>query len=258
MIERTYIIANWKMNKKIGDTESFLGALCNEQFPSHCVVGIAPSFTSLFVAHNLLSRSQTAHIGLYAQNMSQEQSGAFTGEVSLSMLAECGVENVIIGHSERRQLFGESDISIEKKLKTLLQHSTLHATLCVGETIEQRENGNTTTVLREQLTHALSHLSSEQLSRISIAYEPVWAIGTGKSASPQIAQESHAYIREVLVDLYNREQSDNIPLLYGGSVKSNTASDLLAMSDINGLLVGGASLVYEEFIKIIRTCGEKK
>ncbi len=216
----------------------------------NCTVIVCPPFTSLETASTLLKNSP---IKLGAQNMNPESSGAFTGEISPSMLKSVGAEYVILGHSERRTLFGESDQFINQKIKKALEAGLLPI-FCIGETLQERESGVTFDILKRQVTQGLSGISEQELAKIIIAYEPVWAIGTGKTASPEQAQEVHAYIRGLAASLYSTAAAEKLIIQYGGSVKPDNAKELLSQKDIDGALVGGACLAAESFLGIINAC----
>lgn len=250
-MSRTYIIAaNWKMNMAPSETASFLDSFLAE-FPEPTAVEIvlAPPFVSLPRACERLA-GQSA-VGLSAQNMSHEASGAFTGEISAAMLKEVGCRYVILGHSERRSLYGEDDAVINKKV-----HATLAAgfvpILCIGESLEERDGGQLEFVLSQQLEGSLAGVSDEQMSGIVVAYEPVWAIGTGRTATPEQAQETQAYVRSVLARLFGEEVAAAVRIQYGGSVKPGNAGELISQPDIDGFLVGGASLDPASFAEIVR------
>ncbi|MDO8281471.1 MAG: triose-phosphate isomerase [Thermodesulfovibrionia bacterium] len=243
-MRKPYIAANWKMMKNIAETEEFI----NSFIPlvngiSDVDILIAPPFTSLGLASHLLLPT---NIKLGAQNMFYEESGAYTGEISADMLLFAGCSTVIIGHSERRQFFGETDETVNKKIK-MARSKGLEVILCIGESLQDREAGRTYDLLGKQLTGSLKDLS---LDGITIAYEPIWAIGTGKTATPQIANETHTYIREWLNQ--NKEKADNVRIQYGGSVKPENIGELMAEPEIDGALVGGASLNPESFANIIK------
>jgi triosephosphate isomerase len=214
----------------------------------NCDVIICPPFTSLSEANSLI---RNTFIKLGAQNMHFEESGAFTGEISASMLKSVGCEYVILGHSERRTIFGEKDDLINKKIKKALQ-SGLKPIFCVGETLEERERNITSNVIENQITNGLRDISSDDLKKIIIAYEPVWAIGTGKTATPQQAEEVHEFIRNLIKKNFSDQSSENIIIQYGGSVKADNAAELLSQKDIDGALVGGACLKADSFIAIIK------
>ena len=212
-----------------------------------CEVIVCPPFTSLGEAHSLVKDSV---IKLGAQNMYFEKSGAFTGEVSADMLKSAGCEYVIIGHSERRTIFGESDELINAKIKAAINNG-LKVIFCIGESLSEREKGITHDIVKMQVTRGLENISNEELKNIIIAYEPIWAIGTGKTATPEQAQEVHAFIRKLIANIFSEEIADKIIIQYGGSVKPDNASTLLSQPDIDGALVGGACLKADSFLSII-------
>lgn len=244
MQRRALIAGNWKMNCTIKDTVSFIQELKKYELPSDRDIVICPPFTALSEAHLLLSDTS---IMLGAQNMHFEDKGTFTGEISPVMLKEL-CEYVIIGHSERRYFFRENDILINKKIIAALEHKLIPI-FCIGETLEQRNSEKTFEIVSGQLLRGLK--SIEELSKIVIAYEPVWAIGTGINATPKQAEEVHAYIRALLEGKYDKESASNLRILYGGSVKPDNIKDLMKEEDIDGVLVGGASLDVEGFYRII-------
>lgn len=241
---RPFIAANWKMNKTILEAKEFVNAFAPSVSDINDIdIVIAPSFTALFSVAELIKGS---NIKLSAQNVFYEEKGAYTGEVSPLMLKDVGCDYVIIGHSERRHYFGEDDEILNKKVKAALRNG-LEVIFCIGETLKEREEGKTFDVLERQVKEGLRDID---LSRIVIAYEPVWAIGTGRTASPEQAQEAHAHIRNKLKDLY--VAADTVRILYGGSVTPDNIDDLMACPDVNGALVGGASLKPESFERIVR------
>lgn len=246
---RKYLIAgNWKMNKNAAETaalvDEIVAAVGNDTSVSAVV---CPPFTSVATASD---KAANSNVGVGAQNMYFEASGAYTGEISAEMLRHLHVDWVILGHSERRAIFGESDELINKKVKVALENS-LQPILCVGETIEEREAGDTLKVVETQLTEGLRDVKDEDATLVVIAYEPVWAIGTGKTATPEMAQEVHAYIRKLLNALFGEEKGEQIRVLYGGSMKPENADELLAQKDIDGGLIGGASLKSSSFVALI-------
>lgn len=249
-MRKKIIAANWKMNQTIAETESFLSDFRLEvEDVSGVDIVIAPPFTALAKLSELLGGSQK--IRTAAQNMYFERSGAFTGEISAAMLRELYVKYVILGHSERRMIFGETDALINKKVLAALENE-LKPILCVGETLEEREAGKEKEIIATQLRGSLANVSSEQLLEVVIAYEPVWAIGTGKTATTEQAQECHAHVREVLAELTDAATADKVRIQYGGSVKPGNAAELLAQPDIDGALVGGASLDPRSFAEIVK------
>jgi triosephosphate isomerase len=242
------IAANWKMYKNPEEARRYLDVLL-----SHLVdvtaaeIVICPPFIALPAA---LEAASGSRVSIGAQNMHFADEGAFTGEVSASMLRGIGVSHVIIGHSERRQYFCETDETVNKKLKTALTQGLIPI-VCVGENLGQREGGETEAILRRHTSRALDGLSAEQAAPVVIAYEPVWAIGTGRTATPEIAAEAHAIIRHQVTSLLGQPAADRMRILYGGSVKPDNARSLLAQHDIDGALVGGASLDPDSFLRIV-------
>jgi triosephosphate isomerase (TIM) len=248
MSERTPLIAgNWKMNKTIGEAELFIAALLPRVSSVQGVdVAICPPFTAL---QAMVDSTRGSRVEVYAQNMHQADSGAFTGEVSAPMLVDIGVHGVILGHSERRQLFGETDRALQLKVPAVLA-AGLKPILCVGETEDEREAGDTERKLRHQVQEGLARVDVSQLGDVVIAYEPIWAIGTGRVATPEQAQEAIGFIRALVADR-SREESLRTRVLYGGSVKDDNCPELLALPDVDGALVGGASLDAETFAAIV-------
>ncbi len=244
VMRRPMITANWKMNKTVSEAIEFVNVFLSavKDINDRDIV-IAPPFTALYAVAGAIKGS---NIKISAQNVSFEEKGAFTGEVSPLMLKDVGCDFVIIGHSERRQYFGESDEILNKKTKIALKNG-LDVIFCIGETLRQREDGMTFNVLSRQLSEGLKDVD---LSRVVIAYEPVWAIGTGKTATPEQAQETHAYIRNELRTF--SEIADSLRILYGGSVTPENIDSLMACPDVDGALVGGASLKPDSFERIVR------
>ena len=248
-MRKNIIAGNWKMNKNLSEAFQLVSELKNELNGKslHADVIVAPPSIALDAINSLVKGT---NIKLAAQNMHSEDSGAFTGELSAEMLKSVGCDFVILGHSERRTIFGESDEFINKKVIKAID-SGITPILCCGESLEERENGTTFAVVEKQLTAGLKNLKNEQVAEVIIAYEPIWAIGTGKTASPEQAQEVHAFIRNLLTRLTNAEVADNITIQYGGSVKPDNAKELFANPDVDGGLIGGASLKAEDFIQIV-------
>ncbi len=240
-----YIAANWKMNKTVAEAAEFVDALLPRIAATQHDVVVCPPFTAL---HEVVERRRGTAVRVAAQNMHEGESGAFTGEVSASMLVELDVEAVVLGHSERRQFFGETDEALAKKVPAALA-ADLEPILCVGESEEARDAGQTEEVLERQLQADLAEVSDEDVARVVIAYEPIWAIGTGKVATAEQAQEACAFIRDVL--RARGAAADDVRILYGGSVKPGNAAELLALPDVDGALVGGAALVAEDFAAIV-------
>ena len=243
-----FIAANWKMHKTIAETAEFAGAFAKlVRDVSDVEIAIAPPFTALAALRDALGSSRVALAG---QNVHFEAKGAYTGEISVAMLADLGCKFVILGHSERRAIFGESDAFIAKKVRAT-QAAGLRPILCVGESLAEREAGQTFHVLRSQLEGSLAQADAACAADLVVAYEPVWAIGTGKTATPEMAQEAHGFVRARLGDRFGAVAA-SIRIQYGGSVKPENAAELMAQPDIDGALVGGASLDPESFSAIIR------
>ena len=245
---RTPLIAgNWKMYKTVSEAEEFIQALLPRVSTADGVdVAVCPPFPALPA---MIDSARGSRVAVYAQNMHQAAEGAFTGEVSAPMLVDVGAQGVILGHSERREHFAESDRALALKVPAALDAGLL-AILCVGETEEERERGDTERKLRHQVQEDLARLEEDRLGRVVIAYEPIWAIGTGQVATPEQAQEAIAFIRALVADR-SREQAQRTRILYGGSVKRDNAGELLALPDVDGALVGGASLEPESFAAIV-------
>jgi len=250
---RPIIAGNWKLHKSVTESvELARGVLHRVPREASCEVVVAPVFTALYPVHEALG--DNARVVLAAQDVYWENEGAFTGEVSPPLLKDVGCEYVIVGHSERRHVFGETDDEVRRKVAALLSHG-LTPIVCVGEKLEQREAGETEAVVLGQVDAALEGLTASSVRRLVIAYEPVWAIGTGKTAQPEDAQAVHAAIRGRLRQSFDAETADGMRILYGGSVKPKNAADLLAQPDIDGALVGGASLKADDFVAIIEAAG---
>jgi triosephosphate isomerase len=247
-MRRPLIAGNWKMHKTVAETSGYLETLLSENLPTTVDVVCCPTFVSLPAAAMLVTGSK---IGLGAQNVHWEAAGAFTAEVAAPMLAEIGVEWVIVGHSERRTLFAESDETALDRARAA-QAAGLKVIYCIGETLAERDGGNTFTVLERQ-TQALGALEPEHLV---IAYEPVWAIGTGRTATPVQAQEAHAFLRVRLASIFDGATADAVRILYGGSLKPDNAHELLPLADVDGGLIGGASLDVDSFSAIIRAAAD--
>jgi triosephosphate isomerase (TIM) len=249
---RTPLIAgNWKMHKTVAEAEELIQALLPHVSTADGIdVAVCPSFVALPA---MVDSTRGSRVQVYAQNMHQAAEGAYTGEVSAPMLVEIGVSGVILGHSERRELFGETNRALQLKVPAALD-AGLTPILCVGETEEERERGDTERKLRHQVQEDLAKLDTERLGEVVIAYEPIWAIGTGRVATPEQAQEAIAFVRALVADR-SREQAERTRLLYGGSVKPDNARELLALADVDGALVGGASLDNESFAAIVAAAG---
>ncbi|CAG1769710.1 triosephosphate isomerase (TIM) [uncultured bacterium] len=251
-MRKMIIAGNWKMNTTITETVALISAIKNElknEAPA-CEVVVCPPFTSLETAGTVTKDSV---IATGAQNMYFEESGAYTGEISATMLKSIGCKYVILGHSERRTIFNEGNALINRKLHKALE-SGLLPIFCIGETLGERESGVTFKVIETQVREGLTGVSTDQMSKVVIAYEPVWAIGTGKTATPDQAQEVHAFIRGLLKELYGAAVADATVIQYGGSVNAANAKELLGQPDIDGALVGGAALKADQFRTIIRSC----
>jgi triosephosphate isomerase len=246
-MRRPIIAGNWKMHKTIKEAVEFVNEVKDKVNNTDVEVVICAPFTLL---KDLKDATKDTNIKIGAQNMHFEESGAFTGEISPMMLKELNMDYVVIGHSERRQYFNESNETVNKKVLKALEHD-IKPILCVGETLEERECNKTKEVVKLQTEMALKDVLSHKVEDIVIAYEPIWAIGTGKTSSSQDANEVIAYIREVVRDLYNEEISEEVRIQYGGSVKPSNVSEIMNESDIDGALVGGASLVAEDYVELV-------
>jgi len=250
-MRKTIIAGNWKMSKTIKEAIELANGLAREFFKldnQGIDVVLCPPFTALSEVYEVI---QDTNIQLGAQDVHWEEEGAFTGEVSCKMLKDAGCKFVIIGHSERRQYFGETNENVNKKIKAALAHE-LTPIVCVGETLKEREAQETFKVLDNHIQNGLRDISEEDILKIVIAYEPVWAIGTGKTATPQQAEEAQKYIRDLLKKEYNKEVASNIRIQYGGSVKPENIMELMRQPDVDGALVGGASLSIDTFSAIVK------
>jgi len=249
---RTKIVAgNWKMNKTYKETKALVKELENSIKDVTLVntrVVISPTFVNLQKASKMTKKSV---IEVAAQNMHQADSGAFTGEISAQMLKGIYVDIVILGHSERREYFGETDELLALKVDAALKNN-LEVIFCFGEVLEDRKSGNHFKVVESQIKNALFHLDSDAWSNITLAYEPVWAIGTGETASPEQAQEMHAFIRELVAERYLSDVSEEVSILYGGSVKPSNAEEIFSKTDVDGGLIGGAALSVKDFMGIVK------
>lgn len=247
MARRLYVIGNWKMYKTAREATDYIEELIPKLGEPKANIYLAVPFTS--IASSVAFAKDTP-IVIGAQNMNDARDGAFTGEIAGLMLKEAGATFVLLGHSERRRLFGETDSFIHRKVLRAFQDD-LQPVLCVGESLEEREDNQTEKVLQAQISTALKGVPSEDITRLLLAYEPVWAIGTGKAATPLIAQQAHAYCRSVLAHLFGKRKANEISILYGGSVKPDNTRELMDQPDIDGLLVGGASLDPAAFAAIV-------
>jgi triosephosphate isomerase len=255
---RNYLIAgNWKMNQNVAETMLFFNELAKKitAAPKGVELLICPTFTSLSAAVEAASSIKGFSIG--AQNMHFEDSGAFTGEINAEMLTQTGVSYVLVGHSERRQYFAETDETVNKKTIKALAKG-LKPVVCVGELLSERKENKQFSVVKEQITGAFKTISASDAATVVVAYEPVWAIGTGETASPEQAQEMHAFIRKELASLYNQETADKIQILYGGSMNPKNVEELLLCQDVDGGLIGGASLKPDSFFALIESATHLK
>jgi triosephosphate isomerase len=248
---RRVIAGNWKMYKTQAETRAFFAAFLRlVRGARHCDIVVAPPFTAIAAA---IESTRESNIAIGAQNVFWEKEGAFTGEISAPMLVEAGCRYVIIGHSERRQFFGETEQTVAKKTKAALA-AGLTPIVCVGELLEHREAGRTEEICETQFTGGPGALTPEEFSRILVAYEPVWAIGTGKTATPEIAAAAHRFIRKCAQRKFTAEQAQALRILYGGSVKPDNIQGLMAQEELDGALVGGASLDAKSFSSIVSGC----
>ncbi len=252
-MRKKIVAGNWKMNKSLKETKKLIKEIKKELKHLHLDKGvrviIAPPFVNLQKASKLLKDSK---IKVAAQNMHQSESGAFTGEVSAAMLKDIYVDTVILGHSERREYFGENDEILKAKVDTALKNK-MKIIFCFGEVLEERKKGEHFKVVESQIKHALFHLNSDQWGKIILAYEPVWAIGTGETATPEQAQEMHAFIRELIAERYTSDVAEEVSILYGGSVKPDNAKEIFSKEDVDGGLIGGASLNSKDFVSLIKS-----
>jgi triosephosphate isomerase len=244
---RPFVAGNWKMHRTIGEAVDLIRQLREQLAAGRAEVMVAPPFTALAAVKRAL---EGTGIALGAQNVHWEAQGAFTGEVSPPMLREVGCQYVIVGHSERRQLFGETDATVSRKALAVL-HAGMRPIVCIGEALGERDAGRTLEVVSRQLHGSLAGIGMEEMAQVTLAYEPVWAIGTGRNATPAQAQEVHAHVRESLIGLFGRPVGSAVRIQYGGSVKADNAVELLGQPDVDGALVGGASLNAEQFAAIV-------
>lgn len=251
-MRKNIVAGNWKMNNDL-DASKLLVKKLLEEFPSKLDISkriiVAPTFVNLYP---IVEITQNTAIEVAAQNMHFAQSGAFTGEISASMLKAIGVNIVILGHSERRSIFNETDKMLAKKVETAIENQ-MEIIFCFGEMLDERQSGNQFNVVENQLTNALFHLKASDWKQIILAYEPVWAIGTGETASPVQAQEMHLFIRNLIAKKYSEELANEVSILYGGSMKASNANELLLNPDVDGGLIGGAALIATEFSAIIKS-----
>ncbi|MCK4810527.1 MAG: triose-phosphate isomerase [Candidatus Omnitrophica bacterium] len=248
-MRKPLIAGNWKMHKTINEAVELVSALKRELFDfNQADIVVCPPFTALDNVHEII---MDTNIKLGAQNLFYQKQGAFTGEVSPAMIKDCGCEYAIIGHSERRKYFGETDTMVNKRIQVALEEG-FTPIFCVGETLEERENNKTIEVIDIQLKGGLENMKEEDILKIVIAYEPVWAIGTGKTATPRQAEEVHMFIRKWIEEHYSSSCASMLRILYGGSVKAENIKDLMKQENIDGALVGGASLNADAFVSIVK------
>ena len=248
-MRKKIVAGNWKMNNNKSETTHLIKSLKKLTFSSQVRVMISPAFTHLAQAQEMTTDS---HLEVIAQNMNALKSGAFTGEISVSMLQSIGVNLVILGHSERRAYYNESDLTLKDKVTAALDND-MEIIFCFGEQLSERKSNNHFDVVKSQLSTALFDLDSKAWSKIILAYEPVWAIGTGETATPDQVQEMHAYIRSFIAKKYDQSLADAISILYGGSVKPANASAIFSQQDVDGGLIGGASLKADDFYAIVQS-----
>jgi triosephosphate isomerase len=246
-MRKQIVAGNWKMNNGLIQTETLISELKQQTKTSNAEVMIAPAFTNLWHA---FEATRQYPIEVVAQNMHFSEEGAYTGEVSAGMLKSIGIQTVILGHSERRAYFNETDEALAKKVSTALEHD-MRVIFCFGEELHDRKSGNHEAVVESQIKNALFHLEASAFKNIVLAYEPVWAIGTGETASPEQAQDMHAFIRKTLSDNYGNSLAESVSILYGGSVKPNNAQEIFSKPDVDGGLIGGAALKAEDFFAIV-------
>lgn len=247
-MRKNIVAGNWKMNNDLAETQTLITELKMHINSTNCEVMIAPTFTNLWHAFETL---RTSKIEVIAQNMHFADNGAYTGEVSASMLKSVGVETVILGHSERRAYFNETDEMLANKVDTALKNK-MRVIFCFGEELADRKSNNHENVVESQIKNGLFHLDASAFKHIVLAYEPVWAIGTGETASPEQAQDMHAFIRKTLASKYGDEVADEMSILYGGSVKPGNAKEIFSKPDVDGGLIGGAALKADDFFGIVK------
>ena len=251
-MRKQIVAGNWKMNNNIQESNKLATELVSKVKDltlNNTRVIVAPTFVNLSEVINVTKESS---VEVAAQNMHQAKSGAYTGEISAEMLTSLGLKTVILGHSERREYFGETDAILAEKVNAALENK-LEIIFCFGEVLEDRKSNNHFNVVESQIKNGLFHLEAKAWTNIILAYEPVWAIGTGETASPEQAQEMHAFIRKIVADKYNQEVADNVSILYGGSVKPANAKEIFSKEDVDGGLIGGAALNSEDFISLVKS-----
>ena len=249
MSRKKIVAGNWKMNNGLQEAKLLINELKTEVNHCECDVMIAPSFVCLQTAIDLLTNND---IEVVSQNLHQEKNGAYTGEVSAKMLSSIGVKTTIIGHSERREYFNETHDMLKHKVDTSLENS-MKIIFCFGEQLKDRKTNNHSTIISNQISESLFHLNSSDWDNIILAYEPVWAIGTGETASSDQVQEMHSFIRNFIAQKYSAELAQNVSILYGGSVKPSNAKEIFSMDDVDGGLIGGASLNSKDFFSIVNS-----
>lgn len=246
-MRRPIMAGNWKMNNTVSESVELVKGLIEKVETAEKDFIVCPPYTALYTVSELVKGTD---IKLGAQNIHFEEKGAYTGEISPLMLKELNVEYVIIGHSERRQYFGETDASVNKKIKTAFEYD-MKPIVCVGESLAQRESGSANRIVKDQLVNGLRNIDRVEAEKIVIAYEPIWAIGTGRTATSEQANDMIKFIRSVLADIFGKDEADTVRIQYGGSVKPSNVNEIMAQSDIDGALVGGASLKADDFSKIM-------
>jgi triosephosphate isomerase len=249
MSRKKIVAGNWKMNNGLQETKLLINELKTEVNHCECYVMIAPSFICLQTAIDLLTNND---IEVISQNVHHEENGAYTGEVSAKMLSSIGIKTTIIGHSERREYFNETHDMLKHKVDTSLEKS-MKIIFCFGEQLKDRKTNNHSTIISNQISESLFHLNSSDWDNIILAYEPVWAIGTGETASSDQVQEMHSFIRNFIAQKYSAELAQNVSILYGGSVKPSNAKEIFSMEDVDGGLIGGASLNSKDFFSIVNS-----
>lgn len=249
MSRKKIVAGNWKMNNGLQETKLLINELKTEVNHCECDVMIAPSFVCLQTAIDLLTNND---IEVVSQNVHHEENGAYTGEVSAKMLSSIGIKTTIIGHSERREYFNETHDMLKHKVDTSLENS-MKIIFCFGEQLKDRKTNNHSTIISNQISESLFHLNSSDWDNIILAYEPVWAIGTGETASSEQVQEMHSFIRNFIAQKYSAELAQNVSILYGGSVKPSNAKEIFSMEDVDGGLIGGASLNSKDFFSIVNS-----
>ena len=246
-MRKQIVAGNWKMNKDMAETEMFLVDLKKQVFPENVVVMIAPPFTNL---HHAFKSLRDHPVEVVAQNMHQNEEGAFTGEISAKMLKSVGAPTVILGHSERRALFHEDEAILAEKVNTAIENE-MTIIFCIGEELNDRKQNDQEKVINNQLSSGLFHISEDSWKHVIVAYEPVWAIGTGETATPGQVQDMHKFIRELISQSYSPDIAEQVSILYGGSVNPENAEEIFRQADVDGGLIGGASLQVESFMKIV-------